>query len=440
MKLRLALPDGLLRQALGELLEVAGHEIDASDRPEVVRLQILLEPGTAAPWPHVATLYLRPGAGNPASRAPADALREALRTGGVATWAAPLDADLLVECLAPEGALPARRAPAPLDEALLVASPDPWLLFEPHTREVTWATDRARERFVTPSGKHLSPRGEHALPPAWAERDEGYEVVMLEQVPHLAAWWTDARARRWLGFLRLPSGVRALGEGNVEALAELGRVSATLAHEIRNPIASFAGALDLLEREIDPDERAAILRLAHQRVQQMRTMLDDTLRLVGPFRSPPEALDPEEVVRSACAALRTDPRFEGVELEIEPDASRRRVLSHAEPLKRAVIDVLLNAAQAGAGRVCVRFESGASHATIRLADDGPGIPPNVREKVFSPFWTTKEGGTGLGLTYVRRVAEATGGKVLVEDAPRGACLRIDLPHAERVGEGRASAL
>jgi signal transduction histidine kinase len=429
MRLRVELPDGLLRQALGELLEDAGHEIVASGPADGVRLQVLLHPGAGAPWPRVPTLYLRPGAGGRGSPAPADALREALRTGGVAIWSPPLDADLLVECLATEGARPVRRSLAPPDGAPLRDSPDLWLLLDPRTREVHWATSTARTRFLTPNGSRLSPRGEQSLPAAWPERAEGCEVVTMDDVPHLASWWTDTRGRRCLGYLRLPPPSRASGSEDVETLAELGRVSATLAHEIRNPLASFAGALDLLENEFDPEERASILWLARERVDQMRTMLDEALRLIRPFRLSPASLDPVEVVRSAVAAVRTDGRFKDIEVRVEPDASRRNVLSHAEPLRQAVIDLLLNAAQAGAAQVSVRFESGPSHATIRVADDGPGIPANVREKVFTPFWTTKDGGTGLGLTFVRRVVEASGGKVWVEEAPRGACLRIDLPRA-----------
>jgi signal transduction histidine kinase len=85
--------------------------------------------------------------------------------------------------------------------------------------------------------------------------------------------------------------------------------------------------------------------------------------------------------------------------------------------------------------VSVRREDG--RVVLRVADDGPGIPAEHRERAFEPFWTTKPSGTGLGLAYVRRAVEAGGGTVRVEDSERGAVVRIDLRPAD-ASEGAAS--
>ena len=104
---------------------------------------------------------------------------------------------------------------------------------------------------------------------------------------------------------------------------------------------------------------------------------------------------------------------------------------HEQPLRQAVTNLLVNAAQAQDGdvRITVRLATEGTWAVLRVEDDGPGIPADKREKVFEAFWTTKTAGTGLGLSFVRRVAEASGGRVSVEDVRTGACLRLDLPLA-----------
>jgi signal transduction histidine kinase len=417
----------MLRRALTDLLEDAGHAVDVHGRWESVGLRILAEPAADASRPRTPTLYFRPGRRGRAALAPGPALVTALHTGGTATWAPPLDADLLVQCLREPGPAPRRAAAVPA-EAPIARAPDPWLLLDPRTRDVVWATDAARARFVLPGGERLSLRGEEAVPPSVYDRGDGSEVRPVDGVPHLVLWWTDARGRRCVGLLRVAA---PAGEENSATLAELGRVSAVTMHELRNPLASFAGALDLVAREPDAGEREAVVRMARERLSQMKSMLDDALRLVRPFRAPPEPVHAEEVVRSAVGAARTQDLFERVDVSVNAAPAMRPVLAHPEPLRRALVNLLVNAAQAqgGSGRVRVHVDAAGPCGRIRIEDDGPGIPSAAREKVFDPFWTTKEGGTGLGLSYVKRVAEASGGRACVEEVAHGACVRIDLPLA-----------
>ena len=218
----------------------------------------------------------------------------------------------------------------------------------------------------------------------------------------------------------------------MRGLAELGRVTSTFAHEIRNPLASLASAVELLAKDLVPAERDDVVRLARARLLQMKLLLDDTLRLARPFRGPPTVVDPVPALVSAVEIVRSDPRFAGVDVRLEVTGSPPDVRTYEEPLRQAALNLLVNAIESqgprGSIRVLVADEAGG--LAIRVRDEGPGIPAELRAKVFDAFWTTKTAGTGLGLAFVRRLAEGSGGRVVVEDTPPpGACVRILLPRA-----------
>ena len=105
----------------------------------------------------------------------------------------------------------------------------------------------------------------------------------------------------------------------------------------------------------------------------------------------------------------------------------------SEQVHQVVLNLLLNAAQAMPGGGVIRLEvlreADAAETLIRIRDEGPGIEAEVREKLFTPFYTTKEDGTGLGLVTSRKIVEAHGGRIALESNPgEGSCFTIALPH------------
>ncbi len=218
----------------------------------------------------------------------------------------------------------------------------------------------------------------------------------------------------------------------MRGLAELGRVTSTFAHEIRNPLASLASAVELLAKDLVPAERDDVVRMARARLSQMKLLLDDTLRLARPFRGPPAVVDPVPALASAVEIARSDPRFAGVDVRLEVSGDAPDVRTYEEPLRQAALNLLVNAieSQGARGAIRVLVADEADGLAIRVRDEGPGIPAALRAKVFDAFWTTKAAGTGLGLAFVRRLAEGSGGSVVVEDTPPpGCCVRILLPRA-----------
>lgn len=257
----------------------------------------------------------------------------------------------------------------------------------------------------------------------------GLTQVELADTRQVATWWTDAGGSRVVCLMPDLRLVDVREDRNVRSLAEIGRMAATLAHEIRNPVASMAGALDLLEDAADPDERAEIVGMARERLEQMRRLLDDTLRLARPIDGLPEPIEAQALARSCLNALSTDPQFARMTLRFEAPAEVVRVMAHLEPMQQALTNLLLNAAQAqpDGGTVTLTVTSSGRYARLRVQDEGPGIPLEGRDQVFRPFYTTKQEGTGLGLTFVRRVAEAAGGTVDIESPSTGTSIVLTLP-------------
>jgi len=437
MRIWLRIPAEPLRRALAELLVDAGHDVSAAVAPTVPP-DLRIDQGEALE--HDAgpggrtVLHLGPRHAQGA-RDPGAALAHALVHGGRVTWPSPIEPRRLLEALATRGGRAAEdpREHAP-SEGSLGAAPDPWLLLDPVLRRISWANPEARVRLGLTAEDPSLALGQPPLAAVAEEvfaRLEGRSRTDHAGVAGLAVWWTDEHGRRVLGLFGLPVPALEDPRGNTRAIAEIGRLSATLAHEIRNPLAALVGALDLLEGDVEPIERAEIVSLARQRLQQMKTLLDDTLRLVRPFREPPAPLDVVAVVHAAVVGMRTDPSFRRVTMREELGDELVSAFGHEQPLRQAVTNLLVNAAQAQEGdvRVTVRLATEGTWAVLRVEDDGPGIPADKREKVFEAFWTTKAAGTGLGLSFVRRVAEASGGRVSVEDVRTGACLRLDLPLA-----------
>ncbi len=366
MRIALSAIDPILETALRELLTSVGHEVLPAGSVEGAELVVRRSPHGPRPTAR-AVLSLRPRLGGRPDPSPSVALARALRDGGEAVWDAPIDPGVLLTLLGPAAA----------------------------------------------SASSSRPPATAAPPPA--------DAAPASSSPASAAA-SEVEVRRLLDELSA-----------VRGLAELGRVTSTFAHEIRNPLASLASAVDLLAKDLVPAERTDVARMARSRLAQMKSLLDDTLRLARPLRGPPVVFDPVPAIASAVDIARSDPRFQAVDVRFAPAGESLEVRSYEEPLRQAVLNLLVNAveAQGSTGAITVSLaREDARRVAVRVRDEGPGIPPELRAKVFDPFWTTKVTGTGLGLAFVRRLAEGSGGAVDVEDVPPpGASLRILLPRA-----------
>ncbi len=218
--------------------------------------------------------------------------------------------------------------------------------------------------------------------------------------------------------------------GIVKRDEQLRLMLAQVAHEIRNPL----GGLDLFasaasETE-DPEERARIIARIRAEVQALNHIITEFLTFARPMRIDPDLADVRDAIEAAVFLAAGEDG--NVELELSEEPLMARV--DPDQVKRMVLNLVRNAQQV-AEHVVVTAGTANGEVTISVADDGPGVSDDLRDRIFEPFVTDKEQGAGLGLAIVKRVAEAHSGRVELLDQPserfgRGAEFRVYFPGLE----------
>jgi signal transduction histidine kinase len=285
----------------------------------------------------------------------------------------------------------------------------------------------------------LEPTGAPVSDAAWFRPGIlGFGLGML-----LAALVALSIARRQLRRLRLAD-ARAV---RAERLAELGSMTSGLAHEIKNPLSTIGLNVQLLSEaiedlEIDVEEREPLLRRLSalgREAERLRGILSDFLEYAGELRLEPRATDLNLAVDELIDFFLPQAEQSGVRLRA--DLSPQSVPAWIDPphIKQAVLNLLLNAVQAmsrhdeGSRELIVRTLAGVDEGRIPVAvlhviDTGPGIAPDAQARIFDPYFTTKAGGSGLGLPTSRRIIEAHGGRIeLHSEQGRGTDFVLTLP-------------
>jgi len=213
-----------------------------------------------------------------------------------------------------------------------------------------------------------------------------------------------------------------------ERLATLGEMAATVAHEIRNPLGGIRGFAALLEQDIDEsDPRRRLVGKILAGTRSLDRVVNELLEYTRPVELRLERFDCRDLVESALAFLDRIP--EGIAVANDVPAGIALYVDE-QKLRQTLLNILLNAIQSieGAGRILIRAVEFDRHVEIAVSDTGCGIAPEHLDKLFMPFFTTREKGTGLGLAAAAKTVESHGGGIAVESAPgEGAVFRIRLP-------------
>lgn len=257
-----------------------------------------------------------------------------------------------------------------------------------------------------------------------------------------------------------------------ERLSSLGRLSTVIAHEVRNPLMIIKAALHTLRRpEVQPTTLREAAEDIDEEVERLNRIVNDVLDFARPIPFERATTDLNALCRESAAAAQISP---GASVELDLDPSVPPIITDAERLRAALVNLIVNArdavatpeveplgvgastdlgrgAPAEAGRtsgpaatpslrVFLSTRAESDRVMIVITDHGVGINRGDLPRVFDPYFTTKRGGTGLGLPIAKNIIEGLGGAITVASAPgRGTEMRIDLPIAARDGNDPAEA-
>jgi signal transduction histidine kinase len=209
-----------------------------------------------------------------------------------------------------------------------------------------------------------------------------------------------------------------------ERLIAIGEIAAEVAHELRNALQIISANVYLAKQS--PSESLPFLAKIERNARLAHGIVDDLMALA---RGEPAHAEPALLVEVLVAA-REDLPEPGPDFADELAATDLRVRAHVGLLSRLFHVLYENAIRAKAPdkvNVTTRARIEGSRAIVEVADDGPGVPPDIAETLFEPLVTARPGGTGLGLALARRIAAAHAGSIVLVPSERGATFRIDLP-------------
>lgn len=224
-----------------------------------------------------------------------------------------------------------------------------------------------------------------------------------------------------------------------ERLAELGTLTGGLAHEIKNPLSTVQLNLQLLQEDLIPQNPAYSrlinrLNIVQREASRLKDILDDFLRYAGKLELECKPVDLNELLEELVDFFMPQAQLHRVQIRLK--RCENTLLAKVDPrlIKQAVLNLMLNGMQAmpDGGELILIASRGEREAVIEVVDTGRGIPPETVDRIFQAYYSTRKGGTGLGLAMTRRIAEEHGGKLTVRsEVGKGSDFALHLPLNEK---------
>lgn len=216
-----------------------------------------------------------------------------------------------------------------------------------------------------------------------------------------------------------------------DRLASVGQLAAGLAHEMRHPLASIDGAVNVLANPQSPEDLQEEFRgILRKECRRLGGLLTELLHFATPRTPNLQRISVEACVQEVVMLARSSITTPGVEIQILVPDDLPLVECDEEQMRQVLMNLVMNGVQATpvGGRVTVRARLEGPNLALVVSDNGAGVPENLKDRIFDPFFTTRESGTGLGLAVVQQIVKQHGGTIEVGGhAPGGASFTVRIP-------------
>ena len=215
-----------------------------------------------------------------------------------------------------------------------------------------------------------------------------------------------------------------------ERLSTLGELTASLAHEVRNPLGSIQGAAEILRDEYQNDSNKKFIDILLQETRRLESVVANYLSFAKSQSSKWEQIDLVKLIPSMTDILGPEARKRNITFTMRSERSSIEIKGNEGLIRQAVLNVLINAVQASpeGGKIDISMVSD-KRIRIEIFNEGKGIPQDVKSRIFEPFYTTKTEGTGLGLAITKRIVKEHGGAIsLKSKSGYGTTIIMEFPH------------
>ena len=211
----------------------------------------------------------------------------------------------------------------------------------------------------------------------------------------------------------------------------LGELASGMAHEIRNPLGSIQGSLEILKEDYkEGDKKAEFLNILFKEIKRLNRVVTDFLSYARPTQPALVDCDLNQLISESISIIKPEADKKQIRLNLHSVSKLPQIQADSSQLKQALLNLLLNSLQAieKSGEISITSETSNGWISVEIKDTGPGISPENLSRVFTPFFTTKNEGVGLGLGIVERIVRNHRGKITVESQfGQGTTFTIRLP-------------
>lgn len=264
-------------------------------------------------------------------------------------------------------------------------------------------------------------------------RNLGAMLAICLFAVRLTRMWQEAQRARLLAETRQAQGHSQIIElqqhlEQSERMAAIGQLAATVAHEIRNPLAAMSGCVQVLALPLDPQEKTRLLEIIDREIRRLDNTVQQLLDYARPSTHQKSEGDLVGVVKEVIDAFSLDPQRKGLQLNYE-GPNQALGCFERESIAQLLWNLLHNAAHAQQNRGCIviRVDQDEHELCLEVIDEGCGIDPEESMKVFEPYYTTKSEGSGFGLAVVAKIVQRHGGNIEIVPQTKGSCFSIRWP-------------